>query len=479
MDLQSIQTPNELLERGSEQNTYEFDQFIKLDKMGERRSAKRKLKLLKLIDQEVRNIVDEDEKVFYVTDGVLVNTFEQFFIGWVAYYYNLSAFVFTTKRVILIHLKGLKKRGVYLRSIEYADMRAVKGSALSGFKIQLVNGKTLTFSRVPGVDRKALGGFLNQVLDGGAPRDKQALGMRNLCPDCLSDYGEVLVGECHHCGMRFKTPRKAALLSLLMPGLGDIYLGSRSLGLLELCVMGFLWLSMIIGAIGEISAGVSIVGPLVMMAIVWIFIHPIDAIKSFHMGSKGLFPNVPPLEYGTVVPANIENPVIPKKAVKGKGRLLIAIPLSAFILAYIGLVILGSMGEAGIVPSGEIEDGNMVSAKTRQLLIENDILDQSSEIVYLYSDGFLSYLDGGTILTKHALVLYFHDENQQFHNYYFPLDQIREVVQVSQGTALQDSVYRANGYDEEAWLQFPLPVEGGRERTFINELNQRIASLRE
>lgn len=476
MDIQRIINPQELLANSQDQTPYAFENFIKLGTMGERRRSKRKLKLLKVIDRDIRNIIDEDETVFFVTEGVLVKAAEQFFIGWVAYYYNQTAFVFTTKRVLLIHMKDRKHRGVFLRCIEYADIRAIKGSAFSTFKIQLRNGKTLAFSRMPGADRKELAAFLNQILDNNAPWDYQAIGMRNLCPNCLTDYGEALVEECRHCGLEFKRPGKAALLSLIMPGLGDIYLGSKVLGFIELIFMGILWLSFIAAAFGEASTGDSLLFAFFMLFFLWLFIHPIDAAKAYFMGIKGLFPKQVVTTCGTAVPRDINDPVIPSKAGKSKAKLLLILPAGAFAALLIFFLIIGLLVENKLLPDTTIVPGSELPESTRQQFVENGIIEPESKIVFVYGDGFLSFLESGTMLTERELIIYFHDDDNQLLIYQLPLDEIVEVTRVQEGNGFQDAFYKAVADDPEKWIQFNLPVEADGDTRFISELQRRIGN---
>lgn len=472
MDIQSIQTPQQLLQERVGLPAYELGNFIKVDRMGQRRLAKRKLKLLKLIDPELQNILEPDETVFFVSNGTLVNTAEQLFIGWAAYYYNATAFVFTTKRVLLIHIKDLKTRGVFLRSIDYADIRRVKGSLFSGFKIQLRNGSTLTFSRVPGADRKELVEFLNQVLDTTAPKDPQAIGMRNLCPNCLTDYGEALVPGCHCCGQEFKTGRKAAIRSLILPGLGDIYLGSKVLGTLELVFMGFLWLMLLVAFIATLSDGGSLLVALLPMIVLWAFVHPADAIKAYYMGSKGLFPVPVPSTYGSVSPDE-GLPVEPKRVKGSRAKVLLWIPGTViFVFLLMGIVIT-LLEEAGIVPGSDVIPGSDLPDTYQSTMIENGLLDAESTVLFYYGGGAFSFTDSGTVLTDDRLMIYYHDESQQLLAYELFFDQISHVEQLPNEFALGDNWYKATGADPGAYIIFPLPAEGAG--LFLKELDNRIA----
>lgn len=103
------------------------------------------------------------------------------------------------------------------------------------------------------------------------------------CPDCAEEVA-VAANVCRHCGMRFdgqirqqpKSTAAAAVLSLILPGLGQLYLGRTTggarlmisaIGIIVLLVLG---LSM--GALGGVLAILAILG-----VIVWLW-GIIDAI---------------------------------------------------------------------------------------------------------------------------------------------------------------------------------------------------------
>ncbi len=291
MPIQSISSPSELLELEPSSTPYLFSEFIKVEKWGERRLAKRKLTVLKSVDPVINMLLRPGEQVFYLTDGVRTSSIEQLFVGWVAYYYNLMAFVFTSERILLVHLKSRKQRGIYLGAIDYVDIRQAKSGLLCGFKLKFTNGKSLYFTRMPRADRKQLTSYMSNVLgDTLPPKSKTSPGMKHLCPTCYSEHLKV-VPECPSCETQFKTPGKAALRSLIMPGLGDIYLGSKVLGTLELIFMAWIWSSIIVGANESIEAGESPASAYSVLLVLFLFIHPIDALKSYTMGKKGLIPS--------------------------------------------------------------------------------------------------------------------------------------------------------------------------------------------
>lgn len=289
MNIKTVRTPKELLNPEYADWPYDFANFIQVETMGQRSDAKKKLKLLKIIHPTVLHLLQPGERVFYVTQGLRVNNMEQFFIGWITYYFNLTAFVFTSQRILVIHLKSSSTRGTYLGCIEYADIKSVKSSFTGNFTVKYTNGKSMLFTKIPKRDRKYIQDLLNSVVMQGARIDRSAPSIRNLCPQCFSEVHKI-PECCPSCQVPFKSPKKAALLSGLMPGLGDIYLGSRVLGTFELIFMVFLWVSVIFGLIEDVHNGREMTEGIVGVIIVFGIIHATDALKSHYLAQKGLIP---------------------------------------------------------------------------------------------------------------------------------------------------------------------------------------------
>ena len=121
--------------------------------------------------------------------------------------------------------------GKYFCEINYENL--INVSSFVRLKIRFKNGKSLSFGRIPACDRKFIVEFVRSVLPEKAIKDETLPGIKNLCPSCYIHVANYPT-SCASCDAEFKTPRKAALLSLIMPGLGDLYLGSKFLGVFEL-----------------------------------------------------------------------------------------------------------------------------------------------------------------------------------------------------------------------------------------------------
>lgn len=92
---------------------------------------------------------------------------------------------------------------------------------------------------------------------------------------------------CPHCGSAFKSARKAGLLSLLFPGLGDIYLGHWKFAIPEIAVASIIWLGFLMpNPEIPLTASEMLVGA----ALIVLVFHGVDAVGTWYIGRKGHYP---------------------------------------------------------------------------------------------------------------------------------------------------------------------------------------------
>jgi hypothetical protein len=102
----------------------------------------------------------------------------------------------------------------------------------------------------------------------------------DLCPSCFMPLAKNLL-KCPKCKAAFKKPMTAFLRSLLLPGLGDIYLGHRLLGVLELLGSVVLWAVVIFSVWQGDQAG------LIVALLILLFYNGFDGLLTRHMARKG------------------------------------------------------------------------------------------------------------------------------------------------------------------------------------------------
>lgn len=293
--LQMVEKVEELAARQRDDTPYDYRTLFPTDGMWVRRASQKRLALLKKLDEQVRAMLWPEERVVFLSTGVVHSFWESYLVGWVMYYLNRRALVLTAERLLLIQIDSRHRprelrSQVLLRAIERFSRRLFGNTTL-----RLTSGTQLVFIRVPRRDRKALT-ELTAAAKGTATRDSAGGGLEHLCPHCY----QPVAGhpkECPACKGAFKWWKKAGLLSLAFPGLGDIYLGHWRFAVLEIVVAAFFWLSIVLGAVipnpempttaADIVAGV--LG-------VFLFLHGVDAFATMHIAKKGHYPAGPPVE---------------------------------------------------------------------------------------------------------------------------------------------------------------------------------------
>jgi len=275
----------ELLGRPDPEGPYDFAAIFADKTWRDRRLSKKRFKLLKRIDPQIREMLAEDERVRAITWGTAVSFWESYWLGWMSYYLNQRALIVTDRRVLLIQIDSRRRPRELRDQLRYQAIDEIKRTLLGNTKIKMRSGKTRVFSRVPGRDRAALQQVLRD-LRGRIGPDHAIQDIEHLCPFCFN----VVAGHpstCVACGGSFKSPRRATLLSLAFPGLGDLYLGHRKFGVFELLVAVFVWVSVLIP---DPQYQRTALGLLVGAVVLIVLMHGGDAVGTRFIARKGIYP---------------------------------------------------------------------------------------------------------------------------------------------------------------------------------------------
>lgn len=291
----NVRRYEELLAPGADPAPYEYDTLFAAKGWFDRRRAKRRFKLLKKLDVRLRTMLQPDEKVFFLAAGTTVTLAEQFFVGWVAYYLNRRALVFTTNRVLLVQIDSRGRPRELVSQLRYDRLASVRSTWNGICEVKAQGGTKFKFQGVPRAERKFLHKFLADIVrpQPPGPADKPGV-IEHLCPKCFRmtpDHPPA----CPHCHTPFKTPKQAAMRSLLFPGLGDWYLGHRGFATFEIIGAAFMWLFLVVfplmsGEIvdqetGEVYA-LSIEYWNTVVVIIAIM-HGMDSLMTHHFARKG------------------------------------------------------------------------------------------------------------------------------------------------------------------------------------------------
>lgn len=284
--LESVDKVGELVQRQDDGLPYDYATLFPVDGFFAKRASQKRLGLLKRIDDPLRALLWPGERVVYLTSGVLFSFWESYFFGLPMYYLNRRALVLTTERLVLIQIDSRRKPRELRDQLPLRAIARFGRTFLGNTTIKLKAGKSYSVAYVPRRDRAAVVG-LGQRHQATATRDSTADRIEHLCPHCyVAVPGYPL--QCPNCRGAFKSATKAGLLSLVFPGLGDIYIGHWRFAVLEILVAGFIWLAVL----ASLSEGNTDGGSVVASALfIVIFIHGADAISTWYVARKGHHPD--------------------------------------------------------------------------------------------------------------------------------------------------------------------------------------------
>jgi len=294
MNLQTAKRYEDLLTGTVDPSPFDYTVMFKAEGYFARRRAKIRFKLLKAIERKLLGILRPQERIYWVTTGTTVTLGEQFFVGWIAYYLNRRALVFTTERVLLLEISRSDKPGHLVSQIPYTAIASVKSTWNGMCRVKLLNKRTYNFQSVPGADRKFLAEFLAGITQGTNAPFQRIQGLEHLCPHC---YVQVAAHPpaCPSCTGGFKSARKAAVMSFIFPGTGNWYLGHRGFAVMEILGTCFTWLILVIAPllVPDDDPTIEPLAPEYWMTVAVLLLigHSIDALTTYNFACKGHYPH--------------------------------------------------------------------------------------------------------------------------------------------------------------------------------------------
>jgi predicted Zn finger-like uncharacterized protein len=260
-------------------NKVAFDEVFAANKKGHFKSRRNRLKvqILMAVADALDKLLNQGEQVMRVARGTAYYPAEIFLgNGWLTMMYNHYAIVATNQRVLCINVNSrMKRRTHYLFQVLYGDIKKVKRGWLGSLVFQRARSKRRVFTGVKRFMSKDLKDFIMQRKE--QVEQEPEVVLENLCPSCFEPL-QAGLKVCPSCKATFKEPKKASLRSLLLPGLGDFYLGHRALGILELMGSVMVWF---VAAVWVLTGG------LFMAAFVLLFYNGMDGMLAYHMAKKG------------------------------------------------------------------------------------------------------------------------------------------------------------------------------------------------
>jgi predicted Zn finger-like uncharacterized protein len=266
-------------------DTFRIEEILSPNKKGNYKSRKNllKVKILMSVHAVLPNVLREGEHVLRVGKGIAYYPSELFLgNGWLTMLYNHYAIVCTSQRIVLINVNHRVNRPThYFFQVPYEDIKSVKrGWFGTGLTITRIKGKRRIFSGIKAYQSKNLKMFLESMKKTPVDAENPKECLEYLCPSCFVPLAKGL-HKCPQCSTLFKSSRRASFRSLLLPGLGDIYLGHRFLGVMELMGSVIVWgiiLSLLLT--GKQNG-------LFSALFLLIIYNSVDGVLTYHMAKKG------------------------------------------------------------------------------------------------------------------------------------------------------------------------------------------------
>ena len=257
-----------------------------------RRAKGRRAKLLGGIAEVLRRALAPGETVRYAARGVRYFAVEFALGGMASQHHNMVALVLTDRRLLLVQIDGRMRAKDLKHEVPLAAIRGARRSLLGGWRVALADGTKLAFLSVGRTDRTRL----EKLLPASSGPKAAQPSLVHLCPACLravpGPVGATLACPQPDCRIPFRDPRRAARLSALVPGLGDLYLRHHLFGSLEL--LGSMLMLGIGGAFAVDALArpdeATLVPAAILVALTIALPRLVDWRLTLHMGRKGLVP---------------------------------------------------------------------------------------------------------------------------------------------------------------------------------------------
>lgn len=271
---------------------YDMDRmFPKRVGAGEYKRVRAKLELLLNLRPRLRAVLVDGEKVIYIAKGLVGNWWDLLCAGtYVSQSWIRTCVVLTDLRILIFNINRAGLQQDFRNQILCSEIKeVVPQSFLSGNpRLKLKDRVSFSMAGFRDLDRRQMEIYVPDLV-AGTPEDvpRVAKSIEYMCPHCPATYTEHQTA-CASCGTAFKSPRKAAVMSLLLPGLGNFYLGHGAYGVYEMIGSLIEWailVVMIVGAVMRADGRLSFL-------IIWIVIIVLTNTTAFFltraMARKGL-----------------------------------------------------------------------------------------------------------------------------------------------------------------------------------------------
>jgi len=150
---------------------------------------------------------------------------------------------------------------------------------------------------------------------------------------------------------------------------------------------------------------------------------------------------------------------------------IFGIPIGLVVFAIMGV---GLMTAVGVLPSTEVVIGSDMPQKDRDMLVDNEILLPNEQIQMFYSNGFISILEDGNVLTDKRVVSY-ETIDGKLQIFATSFEKIGEVNVVKNGDYIDPTIIEVWTKDGSGFRVL-LSTENGGDKKFISALKEKYST---
>jgi hypothetical protein len=268
--------------------------FRETDGYFARRANEKRAKLLAALAPLLRTMLDPGEAVLAAARGYLYSAAEYLLSGHLAALHtNQVALVLTGRRLLWIQVDGKGRPRDLKNQLRVEKVRKATSRWSGQLIVETVAREKLVFNSVPRADRNALVALLPGAP--AAPREKEK-SVEHLCPACVrvvpGPVGTASRCPWPECRIPFRSPKRAAWLSAIVPGVGDVYLRHFAFGALEFVgSIAVLCVAIFAGLLALGSPRAENVATAAVLAVLFVVLPRVfDFALTLHMGRKGIVP---------------------------------------------------------------------------------------------------------------------------------------------------------------------------------------------
>ena len=180
-----------------------------------------------------------------------------------------------------------------------------------------------------------------------------------------------------------------------------------------------------------------------------------------------------PLVYWWCLPGDINKTNTFDKKISSRWTKYLLVSFTSMLVILLTIVLLQ---ETSILPSTSVQKGSELSKGNNIDLINNKIISKNDNILFFYSEGLFSILEGGQLITDDKIISYQKNEEEliQVDEMYFK--NVKEVILEQKGSLTSLSTYKIIGNENAKYenITIFLSTENDKDKDFINAIYKKI-----